>query len=67
MNATLQSTDNDPNLDFSISVHVEVPAHITTEEVLFDYLHGLFSQVVQVFPALHVNIKLGPFGRGEDD
>jgi hypothetical protein len=59
-NATLQSTGNDPNMEFSVAVHVEIPASIKSQDQLFGYLHGLFGQVVQVFPSLHVEIKLGP-------
>jgi hypothetical protein len=66
-NATLQSTGMDPDMEFSIAVHVECPAGVVTEGELFSYLHGLFGQVVQVFPSLHVEIKLGPAGAGEDD
>lgn len=66
MNATLQSTGNEPNLEFSIAVHVEVPAEIVTEELLMDYLGGLFGQVVHAHRELHIEIQLGPEERGDD-
>lgn len=64
-NATLQGTGNDPELDFSIAIHVEVPSHITTEEALAEYLGGIFSQIVYDHPALHVEMQIGPFDGGE--
>lgn len=66
-NATLQSTGMDPDMEFSVAVHVECPAGVVTEGELFEYLHGLFSEVVHQFPRLHVEIKLGPAGAGEDE
>lgn len=67
MNATLQSTGMDPDMEFSIAVHVEVPAGVVTEGELFEFLHDLFGEVVRQFPLLHVEIKLGPAGSGEED
>lgn len=67
MNATLQSTGNKPELDFSIAIHVEVPSHVVTEEELADYLGGMFQQVVHEHPELHVEMQIGPYGDGEED
>jgi hypothetical protein len=67
MNATLQSTANDPNLEFSVAVHVEIPLQITSEERLMEYLGGIFGDVVHQHPELHVEIQLGPEGDGEED
>ena len=53
-NATLQDTGNDPRLEFSIAVHVEVPAEIKDEEALAEYLGGIFQHVVALHPMLHV-------------
>lgn len=66
MNATLQSTENEPNLEFSIAVHVEVPAAIKDEEALADYLGSIFGQIRHDHPELHVEIQLGPEGRGDE-
>jgi len=66
MNATLQGTGNH-DLEFSVAVHVEIPERIKTQEQLADYLgHEIFGQVVHDNPALHVEIQLGPYGRGDD-
>ena len=51
MNATLQSTATDPDMEFSVAVHVEIPARIDSEAKLFGYLYGVFDQVTQKFPA----------------
>lgn len=66
MNATLQSTANDPNLEFSIAVHVEIPAAIETQEQLMNFLGGIFGDVVYQHDGLHVEIQLGPAGDGSD-
>jgi hypothetical protein len=65
MNATLQTTGNDPNLEFSVAVHVEIPSHIVKEDQLAEYLGAIFAQVTNLQPALHVDIQLGPEGDGE--
>lgn len=64
MNATLQGTMNEPNLEFSVATHVEVPAQIVTEERLMEYLGGIFGAVVHQHPELHIEIQLGPAGDG---
>ena len=66
MNATLQDTGNDPNLEFSIAVHVEIPAEIKDEESLAEYLGGIFQHVVALHPMLHVEMQIGPAGDGDD-
>lgn len=67
MNATLQSTQNAPNLEFSVACHVEIPAHIKTEDALAHYLGGIFGDVIDRHPGLHFEIQLGPADRGEED
>jgi len=67
MNATLQSTANDPNLEFSIATYVEIPANITTETQLADFLGGIFGEVAYQNPRLHFEIQIGPEGDGEED
>lgn len=67
MNATLQSTENEPNLEFSVAVHVEVPGEIQDEEALAEYLGGIFGQIRHDHPELHIEIQLGPEGDGEEE
>ena len=67
MNATLQSTENEPSLAFSIAVHVEVPDEVTTEEGLAEYLGGIFGQIRHDHPELHVEIQIGPREGGRLD
>jgi len=67
MNATLQSTDNDPNLEFSISTHVEIPAFVRSEESLAGWLGSIFGDVIHEHPELHFEIQIGPEGDGEED
>jgi hypothetical protein len=62
-NATLQHPENEPNLAFSIAVHVDVPADVTDEDALAEYLDGIFGDVVHEHPELHVEIQLGPENR----
>jgi hypothetical protein len=66
MNATLQSTGNDPNLEFSVAVHVEIPAAIETQEQLMNFLGGIFGEVIYQQDGLHVEIQLGPAEDGRD-
>ena len=66
-NATLQRTANDNDLEFSIAVHIEVPAKVNTQDELADYLGGIFGGVVHGWPQLHVEIQLGPCGDGEGE
>lgn len=66
MNATLQDTANDPNLDFSIATHVEVPADITTEDDLAQYLGGIFGDIIDKHAGVHIEIQLGA-ARREDE
>lgn len=65
-NATLQGTGNDPALEFSVAVHVEVPADITNQEDLADYLGRMFGDIVHRWPVLHVEVQLGLDGDGEE-
>lgn len=68
MNATLQGTGNDPNLEFSVAVHVEIPSVIVTEDVLAAYLGAKFGDLLDrpEGQGLHVEIQLGPAGDGEE-
>lgn len=66
-NATLQSTANDPNLEFSIAVHVEIPALVRSEESLAGWLNLIFEDFVYQHPEVHVEIQIGPEGSGEED
>lgn len=67
MNATLQRTDNDPDLEFSISTHVEIPAFIRSEEALAGWLGMIFGDFLYERPEVHIEIQLGPAGDGEKD
>lgn len=66
MNATLQETANDPNLEFSIATHVEIPALIRSERSLAGWLGMIFEDFIHEHPEVHIEIQIGPAGNGEE-
>ena len=72
MNATLQHA-GDLGLEFSIAVHVNVPADVKDELDLHYYLRDLFAEAIHHTNSIYgrdtlsVEIQLGPAGDGEDD
>jgi len=63
MNATLQWTANDPELAFSIAVHLEVPADVVNEDRLATYLGNIFGDIVHTHPEVHVEIQIARWRR----
>lgn len=66
MNATLQPTGKG-NLEFSVSVLIEVPEEIETEMELAEYLWSLFEPFTRRNRDVSVQIQLGPQGDGEEE
>ncbi len=67
MNATLQETANDPNLEFSIATFVEIPAFVRSEDSLAGWLGMIFDDFLHEHPEVHFEIQLGPAGSGEEE
>ena len=67
MNATLQYTANDPELAFSIAVHIEVPVDVVDEDRLATYLGDIFDDIVHKHPEVHVEIQVGPMEEPEPE
>lgn len=66
MNGTLQSAGIESALEFTVQTFVGVPASVTTEAELRDYLRSVFGQVEALGLDLAFDIQIGPAGDGSE-
>lgn len=68
MNGTLQGTGSgEDDFEFTVQTHIGIPASVTTEEALAEYLADVLGKVTALNLGIAFDVQVGPHGDGEDE